>query len=139
MNEENENPPSAETVMELYKEVFGCGQKDRLERFTAEETKHIVWFCTSVVGIISVKETGKARRHKSYSQRVTPSDEAFALMALKHHQGKWNPSEEDATDEQPKKKRCVASRFHCVSVSLRLGLRGVASCPNMLLVMGLHA
>ena len=68
-----------------------------------------MWFCSSVGGVVSFKETGKVgrkkKKKKSYSELVTPSDEAFALMALKYHHEKWKAQPEEEAEPPKKKKR----------------------------------
>lgn len=114
---EGENLPTADYILALYKKVFGAGRENMLIRLSDQEKKDIVWFCSSVVTAQVGKVGGKKVKRTSYRERVTHSDEAFALMALEFHQQKWTagdlPSDEGAvndegannTEEQPPKKK----------------------------------
>ena len=110
--------PTAEKILEIYKQVFGSGRKSDLRAVSEQDTRYLVWFCSSVAAIISVKETKGRPKNKnmSYSARTTPSDEAFAFMILEHHKEKWDPAA--AACEQPRKKRRVSGAGNSVATTV---------------------
>ena len=63
--EYKEDPPSAKTILTIYKKLFGSGRVTQLERMlNEEETKYIVWFCLSVAGVVSYKDKGEGKKKK---------------------------------------------------------------------------
>lgn len=82
-------------MLELYKKAFGGPNTNG--RMSKSDKEDIYWFLTSVTSHVSSKT--KNKRSSTYKERVTVTDEAFALMVLQHHCYKWKP------DERDKKKR----------------------------------
>ena len=61
---------------------------------------------TSVAAVVSQKTNARQRRKKlCYTESVTPTDEAFALMALKYHKDKWMKVAAVETQEGEKEKK----------------------------------
>lgn len=102
-------PPAADRIVELYEKVFlsKMGQCKK-----ADDKYDIVWFLKYVASVVSHQtELGKRTKKVNYQQAVTPTDEAFALMALEHHKSKWT-NEQTASNEgqgEKKKKRITGS------------------------------
>lgn len=101
--------PTATDLLALYKKVFGAGRENTLTRLSDQEKKNILWFCSSAAAVVSSrKAVGNGKKKTTYRERVTHSDEAFALMALQFHQEKWTEGDDPSgTEEQqpPRKKR----------------------------------
>ena len=90
-NNDNRDPPDVDRIEKLCKRVFGGGKVDKLKD---DEKTDIVWFLTSVASAVSHQREAGKRTKLRYREAVTPTDEAFAMMALKHHKSKWEKKAE---------------------------------------------
>ena len=95
--------------MELYEKVF----LDKMGKCKKADDKYdIVWFLGQVASVVSHQaEVGKRSKLVNYRKTVTPTDEAFALMALEHHKSKWKKEETSngGQGEREKRKRITGA------------------------------
>ena len=90
-NNKDRDPPDVDRIEKLCQRVFGGGKPEKLKD---NEKTDIVWFLTSVVSAVSHQTDGGKRTKLRCREAVTPTDEAFAMMALKHHKSKWEKKPE---------------------------------------------
>ena len=94
----NTDPPNGEQMIQVYKKGFG-GKNQLTRAMTEADRRLFYWFVTSVTPLVSCKiassvEYGpKKKGMKTYRERVTVTDEAYALMVMEHHNYKWKERE----------------------------------------------
>ena len=104
----SKDPPSTDRILKLYD---ACFKKDLDEVNTSDEDEDatnkdsnklfenkddeddLFWFLNLVAGTCSDKwkdyVTNRKQKQTKYRDLVTPTDEAFGIMVLEHHEDKW--------------------------------------------------